>query len=132
MGRIPRKCKLRGPCGVTSGVTSRLTSGYSVHFAGKSGKIPAKFGFVNKIWPKSSENLSNLAKFGEKIANFSEILKKTEKFSALRAAFFRKNPCISMVQRRALRRSRRELSNAYLLAKFGFDTAENEHLTRTI
>ena len=25
-------------------------------------------------------------------------------------------------------RSRRELSNAYLLAKFGFDTAENEQL----
>ena len=30
------------------------------------------------------------------------------------------------VQRSALCRSRRELSNAYLLAKFGFDTAENE------
>ena len=30
------------------------------------------------------------------------------------------------VQRSALCRSRRELSNAYLLGKFGFDTAENE------
>ena len=30
------------------------------------------------------------------------------------------------MQRSALCRSRRELSNAYLLAKFGFDTAENE------
>ena len=30
------------------------------------------------------------------------------------------------MQRSALRRSPRELSNAYLLAKFGFDTAENE------
>ena len=30
------------------------------------------------------------------------------------------------VQRTALCRSRRELSNAYLLAKSGFDTAENE------
>ena len=30
------------------------------------------------------------------------------------------------VQRGALCRSRRELSNAYLFAKFGFDTAENE------
>ena len=30
------------------------------------------------------------------------------------------------VQRSALCRSQRELSNAYLLAKFGFDTAENE------
>ena len=31
-----------------------------------------------------------------------------------------------MVQRSVLCRSRRELSNEYLLAKFGFDTAENE------
>ena len=30
------------------------------------------------------------------------------------------------VQKSALCRSRRELSNEYLLAKFGFDTAENE------
>ena len=30
------------------------------------------------------------------------------------------------MQRSALCRSRRELSNAYLLANFGFDTAENE------
>ena len=30
------------------------------------------------------------------------------------------------MQRRVLCRSRRELSNAYLLAKFGFDTAEND------
>ena len=30
------------------------------------------------------------------------------------------------VQRSALCRSRRELSNAYFVAKFGFDTAENE------
>ena len=30
------------------------------------------------------------------------------------------------MQRSALCRSRRELSNEYLLAKFGFDTAENE------
>ena len=30
------------------------------------------------------------------------------------------------VQRNASCRSRRELSNAYLFAKFGFDTAENE------
>ena len=30
------------------------------------------------------------------------------------------------VQKNALFRSRRELSNAYFLAKFGFDTADNE------
>ena len=32
------------------------------------------------------------------------------------------------MQRSAFCRSRRELSNEYLLAKFGFDTAENEPL----
>ena len=32
------------------------------------------------------------------------------------------------MQRSALCRSRRELSNAYLLANVGFDTAENESL----
>ena len=32
------------------------------------------------------------------------------------------------MERSALCRSRRELSNAYLLAEFGFDTAENEPL----
>ena len=36
------------------------------------------------------------------------------------------------VQRSALCRSRRELSNAYFHAKFGFDTADNECLTRTV
>ena len=36
------------------------------------------------------------------------------------------------VQWSASCRSRRELSNAYFDAKFGFDTADNEHLTRTI
>ena len=34
------------------------------------------------------------------------------------------------VQRSVLTRSRRELSNAYLLAKIGFDTAENVPLKR--
>ena len=34
--------------------------------------------------------------------------------------------CKGAVQRSALCRSGRELSNEYLLAKFGFDTAENE------
>ena len=36
---------------------------------------------------------------------------------------------VQTVQRSALCRSRRELSNADLLAKFGFDTAENEPLS---
>ena len=35
------------------------------------------------------------------------------------------------MQRSALCRSRRELSNEYLLAKIGFDTAENELIVRS-
>ena len=54
--------------------------------------------------------LKNFTKFWQ-IRNSSNFLEKCE-FRA--------------VQRSALCRSRRELSNAYLLAKFGFDTAENE------
>jgi len=42
------------------------------------------------------------------------------------AKFWAKNWDSKTVQRSALCRSRRELSNEYLLAKFGFDTAENE------
>ena len=41
-------------------------------------------------------------------------------------AIFRKNCVWRAVQRSVVYRSRRELSNAYLLAKIGFDTAENE------
>ena len=47
--------------------------------------------------------------------NSSKILEKHRKTRDFRA-----------VQRSSLCRSRRELSNAYLLAKFRFDTAENE------
>ena len=47
-------------------------------------------------------------------------------FSCIFAKIFDKNWDCRAVQRNALCRSRRELSNAYLLAKFGFDTAENE------
>ena len=36
---------------------------------------------------------------------------------------------MAKLQRSALCRSRRELSNVYFLAKFGFDTAENERST---
>ena len=42
--------------------------------------------------------------------------------------FWRKNWDWRTVQRSALCRSRRELSNEYLLAKIGVDTAENEPL----
>ena len=59
------------------------------------------------------------AKFG------SKFLKIFAKFGKI-LAFFRKKCDFRAMQRSALCRSRRELSNAYLLAKFGFDTAENE------
>ena len=42
--------------------------------------------------------------------------------------FFTQTDPTRTVQRSALCRSRRELSNAYLLAKIGVDTAENEPL----
>ena len=58
--------------------------------------------------------LQNFAEFSE---NFGNVLQKIE----IAELWIPK-----AVQRSALRRSRRELSNAYLLAKFGVDTAENE------
>ena len=60
--------------------------------------------------------LQNFAEFSE---NFGNVLQKIE----IAELWIPK-----AVQRSALRRSRRELSNAYLLAKFGVDTAENEPL----
>ena len=78
-----------------------------------SGKFAKKCG---KIWPKSSEILIILAKFGKKctcvLAIFKQNIELRERCKGL--------------QRSALCRSRRELSNEYLDAKFGFDTAENE------
>ena len=54
-------------------------------------------------------------KICQTFAEFSKIL-----------AIFRKTCDLRTVQRSALCRSRRELSNAYFLAKIGLDTAENE------
>ena len=60
MGQFPRKCKLRGPSGVTVGSTyiSRTFR------QGLIKKIRQKSG---KIWAKSSENLA------KKLAKFSAI-----------------------------------------------------------
>ena len=46
--------------------------------------------------------------------------------------FLEKKSDLRAVQRSASCRSRRELSNAYLLAQFGFDTAENEHSPKIV
>ena len=69
MGRFPRKCKLRGPSRVTSGYhpgTLCISPGPNLE---NPAKIRQSFSdFLIKIWAKASENLSNLAKFGEKIS----------------------------------------------------------------
>ena len=69
----------------------------------KNGEIWRKF---SNIWP----NLGEFAKFWKKTAKNSAIF----------------NEHFEIRERSALCRSRRELSNEYLLAKIGFDTAENE------
>ena len=76
---------------------------------------------------------SNLPNFSLQVAEiFADFCQKFRKFSLLLAKFrlhssnFLKKCDFRAVQRSALCRSRRELSNAYLLAKFGLDTAENE------
>ena len=68
----------------------------------------------------------NLAKFRKNLAKSRKNSKNCEKNDENFAIVWRKNWDSKTVQRSALCRSRRELSNAYLLAKFGFDTAENE------
>ena len=84
------------------------------------GKIPKKIG-------KNSAR-KNISKIQEISDKFCKILfKETAKFSAIFNENFEiRERSTRTVQRSALCRSRRELSNEYLLAKFGFDTAENE------
>ena len=75
----------------------------------------------------SSEILTNLVKFGKDwifIYRFSNKNLSLEMF--IFVYFFTQTDSTRTVQRSAFCRSQRELSNAYLLAKFGFDTAENE------
>ena len=78
-----------------------------------------------------------MVKFGENSANFGQIWGNLRNFggkTAKSSAIFNGNFEIrerflgfdsKAVQRSALCRSRRELSNEYLLAKIGFDTEEN-------
>ena len=76
----------------------------------KFGEYSAKFG---QIW----ENLRNYGKKQQKIQRFLTEILRLESGAKVDS---------KAVQRSALCRSRRELSNEYLLAKIGFDTAENE------
>ena len=75
--------------------------------------------FFGKILCKILLNFAKFSKISEK---FRKISQNFGKFQQM----FRKKCDFRAVQRSALCRSRRELSNAYLLAKFGFDTAENK------
>ena len=80
-------------------------------------------------------NLIFLSKFCQKfckiLPNFCKISKISEIFHKFwqNSSKFLKKCDFRAVQRSALCRSRRELSNAYLLAKFGLDTAENVRFT---
>ena len=86
----------------------------------KLGENSAKF---SQIW----ENLRNFAKKQQKIQRFLTKILRLGSGSFPPHGFPRFLGFDSKaVQRSALCRSRRELSNEYLLAKFGFDTAENE------
>ena len=67
----------------------------------------------------------NFAKMFAEFSKISKIPGNLRKFWQNSSKFLKKCD-FRAVQRSALCRSRRELSNAYLLAKFGFDTAENE------
>ena len=74
-----------------------------------------------------------MVKFGEKSAKFwqncenlGKKFKKTGKIQQFLPEILRLESDSKAVQRSALCRSRRELSNEYLLAKIRFDTAENE------
>ena len=74
------------------------------------GKIPKKLVKFGEHSAKFWQNLRNFGKKQEAIQQFVTKLLRLESDS-------------KAVQTSALCRSRRELSNEYLLAKFGFDTA---------
>ena len=104
-------------------------------------KISSKFGKIleqlRKFWQKleffQCKNLTKTLRKEKRLEVLgSELLLLIFTFSrVVLARFFFPGFSISdsrTVQRSALCRSRRELSNAYLLAKIGVDTAENEPL----
>ena len=68
-----------------------------------------------------------MAKLQQNFGKICEILgEKSKKNQQFLTKILRLESGEKAVQRSVLCRSRRELSNEYLLAKFGFDTAENE------
>ena len=68
----------------------------------------------------------NLEKFGRILIKFADLVKNQQNFQQFLTKKLRLENGSKTVQRSALCWSRRELSNEYLLAKFGFDTAVHE------
>ena len=99
-------------------------------------EIPIKIGTkieASRGKKKNRRILENFEKFYKFIKNWQKWQKKRANFLAifkqkieLSVYFFTQTDSTRTVQRSVFYRSRRELSNAYLIAKFGFDTAENE------
>ena len=74
MGRFPRKCKLRGPSGVTSGVTSGYPPGTLYISPGPNLENPAKIRQKSgKIWAKLAKICQIHRNLAKKLAKFSAI-----------------------------------------------------------
>ena len=139
----------RGPRRRSAGLTSAVMHFRKMHFRKMHfSKILQIFGglvlgciktkFCNKIcvWQHFSSStrfasfctaaISNFSqKIGLKNCEFRKISENFRKFWQILLGFWKKCD-FGAVQRSALCRSRRELSNSFFLAKFGLDTAENE------
>ena len=77
--------------------------------------------------PKGACFVKNFQKFRWSLQNPVKLAWKFAFFKNKILSFFKEKKCdFRAVQRSAFCRSRRELSNAYLLANVAFDTAENE------
>ena len=80
MGRFPRKCKLRGPSGVTSGVTSGYPPGTLYISPGPNLENPAKIRQKSgKIWAKLAKfvKISEIWRKNQHITEWYGINKKT-------------------------------------------------------
>ena len=75
-------------------------------------------GLMYYRFQKIAPRVKNSRKISKNLATFAKKNRKMQNFPKFRE--------LTTVQRNALCSSRRELSNEYFIAKFGFDTAENE------
>ena len=114
-------------CTSTATLEGSFSAGSKPNFASKYAFESSRRDLHNYTM-HSFAQLCNFNIFSKRIAkhlaNFCKTFKSANsanfKFKQLEKCDFR------AVQRSALCRARRELSNAYLVTKFGFDTAENE------